>query len=135
MVEVAAAVICRWDRVLICQRPRGKNFELLWEFPGGKVEPHESPEACIVRECREELGIAIRVLRKLSEVVYEYPKGAIRLHFFAAEIVSGDLVQKEHAAMAWITAEELSRYAFCPPDRMMLSSVDINAVISGGMGR
>lgn len=132
MVEVSAAVICRGGQVLICQRPRGKNFELLWEFPGGKVEPHESPEACIVRECREELGIAIRVIRKLSEVVYKYPKGAIRLHFFAAEIVSGELVQNEHVAMAWITPDELHRYTFCPPDRMMLSSVDMERVLRGG---
>jgi len=134
MIDVSAAVICKGDRVLICQRPKGKSFELLWEFPGGKIEPHETAEECLVRECREELGISIRVKDKLTEVVYEYPGGTIRLHFFAAEILSGHIVQKEHAAMEWVTADELKHYAFCPADATMLSRIDIRNVINGKKG-
>jgi 8-oxo-dGTP diphosphatase len=134
MIDVSAAVICEGDRVLICQRPKGKSFELLWEFPGGKIEPHESAEECLVRECREELGIAIRVRDKLAEVVYDYPGGPIRLHFFEAEILSGRVVRKEHAAMKWVTADELNNFAFCPADETMLSRVDIRNVINGKKG-
>lgn len=134
MIDVTAAVICQGERVLICQRPKGKSFELLWEFPGGKIEPDESAEECIVRECREELGIAIKVKDKLTEVLYEYPGGTIRLHFFKAEILSGRVVRNEHAAMAWVTAEELTRYTFCPADETMLSRIDMKSILNSKKG-
>ena len=93
MIEVTAAIICKEGKFLICQRPKGKNCELLWEFPGGKIEPGETGEQCIVREIQEELGVTLRVLRKLTDVVYEYPDRTVHLHFYVTEIESGGLVR------------------------------------------
>ena len=78
MLEVTAAIICKDGEVLICQRPKGKNCELLWEFPGGKIESGETAEACIVREIQEELGVTLRVLRKFTDVICEYPEQTTR---------------------------------------------------------
>ncbi len=121
MVEVTAAIMVKDGRFLICQRPEGKTCGLLWEFPGGKIEPGETGEQCIAREIQEELGVTIRVVRKFHQVDYAYPDRAIRLHFYIAEIISGQLTRKEHNALAWITKEEISNYSFCPADAKMLS--------------
>ena len=120
MIEVTAAIICKDGKFLICQRPKGKNCELLWEFPGGKIEPGETGEECIIREIQEELGVTLRVLRKLTDVVYDYPDKAVHLHFYITEIVHGELIRKEHHSFAWITTAELSNYQFCPADEKML---------------
>ena len=128
MLEVTAAIICKDGKFLICQRPKGKNCELLWEFPGGKIESEETAETCIVREIQEELGVTLRVLRKFTEVIYEYPGKTVHLHFFLAEIASGELVCKEHNALAWITADEIGNFQFCPADDMMICKNDLKSV-------
>ena len=120
MTEVTAAIIVRENRFLICQRPKGKNCELLWEFPGGKTEAGESPEQCVVRECREELGVTLRVTRKLTDLVFSYPDRDVHLHFFIAEIAEGELQRREHNAFAWISADQIGQYEFCPADAAML---------------
>ena len=79
MLEVTAAIICKDGKFLICQRPKGKNCELLWEFPGGKIEPKETAEACIIREIQEELDVTLRVLRKFTDVIYEYIRSFMHL--------------------------------------------------------
>lgn len=117
---VTAAIICKDRRVLLCQRPVGKDCELLWEFPGGKIEPGERPEDCVIRECREELNVTLKVLRKYAEVEYTYPDRTVILVFFVCEIMDGKLECREHAALAWATLEELSEYTFCPADEKML---------------
>ena len=122
MIEVTAAIIKRDNRILICQRPEGKSCGLLWEFPGGKIEPGETSEQCIVREIQEELGVTLRVLRKYTEVLYEYPDRTVHLHFYIAEIESRELTLMEHNAYAWITRAEVSNYQFCPADKQMLST-------------
>ena len=66
MVEVAAALLFFGNEILICQRPKNKGNALLWEFPGGKLEPGETPEECLIRECREELGITISVFEQYT---------------------------------------------------------------------
>ena len=120
MIEVTAAIICKDGKLLICQRPKGKNCEFLWEFPGGKIEPGETGEECIVREIQEELGVTLRVLRKLTDVVYEYPDRTVHLHFYVTEIEQGKLTRKEHNAFAWIATEDIPSYQFCPADEKML---------------
>ena len=120
MIEVTAAIICKDGKFLICQRPKGKNCEFLWEFPGGKIEPGETGAECIVREIQEELGVTLHVLRKLTDVVYEYPDRTVHLHFYVTEIAHGELTRKEHNAFAWITKAELPNYQFCPADAKML---------------
>lgn len=128
MIEVTAAIICKDSRFLICQRPKGKSCELLWEFPGGKIEPSETGEQCIVREIQEELGVTLRVLRKFTDVVYEYPDRTVHLHFYITEIESGELVRKEHNAFAWITQKNIPNYQFCPADAKMLSITDLSPI-------
>ena len=120
MVEVAAAVIRKNGRFLICQRPKGKVLEYLWEFPGGKIEPFETAEECLVRECQEELGVTIHDLRKLDEITHEYPHFTVHLTFFIAEIAIGELTRKEHAQFAWIKYKDISLYEFCPADVVIL---------------
>ena len=121
MIEVTAAIIKRDNRILICQRPEGKSCGLLWEFPGGKVEYGETGEQCIIREIQEELGITLRVIRKLTDVTFDYPDKTVHLNFYITEIESGELTLKEHNAYAWIAREEISNYQFCPADQKMLS--------------
>lgn len=133
MLEVTAAVICRDGKFLICQRPQGKSCELLWEFPGGKIEPGETAEQCIVRECQEELGVTLRVFRKLTEVSHDYPGRTVNLHFFICEIATGELTRHEHSAFKWITAEETSDYTFCPADAKMLAEVNMRNIMIGGI--
>ena len=132
MLEVTAAVICKNDRFLVCQRPRGKSCELLWEFPGGKIESNETAEQCIVRECREELNVTLHVIEKLTEVTYAYPDCLVHLHFFIAEITSGNLKINEHNAFAWITPDEVARYDFCPADKKMLSKINFSRFFRKG---
>ena len=120
MMEVSAAVIWQGDRFLICQRPREKHCGLLWEFPGGKVERGESAEACVIRECREELGVGLKVHGAFYNTVQDYPDRTVHLYFFHAEIESGTLTPMEHNAVAWITQEEAADFAFCPADAKML---------------
>jgi 8-oxo-dGTP diphosphatase len=122
MIEVTAAVIIRNGEFLICQRPKGKSCELLWEFPGGKIEPGETGEQCIIRECQEELGVTLNVLKKLTDVTYDYPDRTVHLHFYITEIIAGELTRKEHNAFAWVTPDEINKYQFCPADAKMLST-------------
>lgn len=131
MIEVTAAIICKDGKLLICQRPQGKNCEFLWEFPGGKIESGETKEQCIIRECQEELGVTLRVKAKIAEVTHDYPVCTVQLHFFSTEIVAGDLTKNEHHAFQWITPAEIINYAFCPADAKMLSITDMCAVLAG----
>jgi len=121
VIEVTAAVICRGDRILICQRPAEKSQGLLWEFPGGKIEPGESGEDCIRREIREELGTDIRVTAELPSVTQVYPDKTVHLRFFKAELTGGEPERREHAALEWVLPGELGGYEFCPADRQFLS--------------
>ena len=116
MIHVAAAVICKNGRILICQRGAGGNCEYLWEFPGGKQEPGETLEKCLVRECREELEIDIAVKDIFAETAYSYPDRKVALTFFHAELRKGEPVRKVHKDMKWVLPEELNYYEFCPAD-------------------
>lgn len=115
-VEVVAALICRGNRFLICQRPANKARGLLWEFVGGKVEKGESKQDALVRECMEELDIRLRVGEVFAEVTHEYPDITVHLTLFRAEIESGEPKLLEHADLRWITSAEIGEYAFCPAD-------------------
>ena len=117
MTEVVAALIRDADRFLICQRPANKARGMLWEFVGGKVEPGESREEALIRECREELAITIGVGDIFTEVTHTYPDLTIHLTVFYARIVAGSPRKLEHNDLRWITADTLDRYAFCPADQ------------------
>ena len=123
MLEVVAALIRRDDRILICQRPAHKARGLLWEFVGGKVEPGETPQQALVRECREELDVTVEPLSVFTQVTHDYPDVRVHLTLFTARIVSGEPKLLEHNAIKWITPSEIPDYAFCPADAEILKTI------------
>lgn len=116
MTEVVAALIWDRDRFMICQRPEHKARGLLWEFVGGKVEPGETKQDALARECREELDIEVSVGDVFMDVVHEYPDLTVHLTLFHGKIAAGVPKLLEHADLRWITVGEISDYAFCPAD-------------------
>lgn len=112
---MAAIINCK-GKVLICRRGAGGNCAFLWEFPGGKLEPGESKEECLIRECEEELGIRIVVGNIFAETTYQYPNQEIAFTFFYAEIAEGELTPKVHQQVRWVAPNELPQYDFCPAD-------------------
>ena len=120
MTEVVAALIWDKDRFMICQRPATKSCALLWEFVGGKVEPGETKEQALIRECQEELDITISVGDVFTEVVHEYPDITVHLTLFNAEISEGIPELLEHNDLKWITAQESDTLPFCPADEVIL---------------
>ena len=123
MVEVVAALIWDKERFLICQRPKNKARALLWEFVGGKVEPGETKEEALLRECKEELNITLSVGEVFMEVVHEYPDITVRLTVFNASIAYGSPEKLEHKDIQWITPEEIPNYEFCPADEEILKKI------------
>lgn len=120
MTEVVAALIWEKERFLICQRPAHKARPLLWEFVGGKVEPGETKEQALIRECKEELGVTVRVGAVFMEVTHPYPDLTVHLTLFHAAISQGVPQMLEHNDMRWITAAEIPLYPFCPADEEIL---------------
>lgn len=123
ITEVVAALIWDGDRFMICQRPAHKARGLLWEFVGGKVEPGESLEAALVRECREELGVTVRSGQVYMQVLHQYPDLLVRLTVLNATIESGEVQQLEHNDIRWITPQEIPNYPFCPADEDILAKL------------
>lgn len=121
MTEVVAALLCRDDRFLICQRPSHKKRGLLWEFVGGKREAGESQAEALIRECREELGIEIEVGKIYMELTHVYPDITIHLVLFRGEVVHGEPQLLEHKDFRWITMKEIPEYTFCPADEEILT--------------
>lgn len=120
MQEVAAALIWDGDKFMICQRPAHKACALLWEFPGGKVESGETLDKCLVRECKEELGITLNVGDVFMDVQYKYPDISVHLTLFNATIKSGTPQMIEHNDIRWITADKIDNFRFCPADMKMI---------------
>lgn len=105
-VRVVAAIIIENDKVFATQRGYGE-FKDGWEFPGGKIEPGETPEEAIVREIKEELDTEVEVIELLDTVEYDYPNFHLSMGCFICKIKSGDLVLKEHEAAKWLTKDTL----------------------------
>ena len=123
VTEVVAALIWQNGKFMICQRPAHKARGLLWEFVGGKVEPGESREAALIRECREELAVDIAVEDVFMEVVHEYPDTTVHLTLFNATIAEGEPRKLEHNDIQWITPSEIVNYEFCPADEEILAKI------------
>lgn len=123
MTQVVAALI--WDngKFMICQRPAHKARALLWEFVGGKVEPGETKEQALVRECREELAVTISVGDIFMDVVHEYPDITVHLTLFNACISQGTPQKIEHNDIQWITPAQIPDYDFCPADTQILQRI------------
>ncbi|MFZ0396257.1 MAG: (deoxy)nucleoside triphosphate pyrophosphohydrolase [Terracidiphilus sp.] len=115
---MAAALIVRAGEVLICQRGPEQPMSLQWEFPGGKIEPGESPEQALKRELFEELGIEAVIGPPITRIRHNYRHGgAVDLQFFAVRDFSGDMENKVHAQVRWARLEDLPEFDFLPADR------------------
>ena len=120
MTQVVAALIWQGDRFLICRRPAHKARGLLWEFVGGKVEPGETKQQALIRECREELAVTVAVGEQFMELTHVYPDLTVHLTLFHASITEGTPRPLEHSEIRWIRVSEIDDYEFCPADEEIL---------------
>ena len=123
MTDVVAALIWEGDKFLACQRPANKARALLWEFVGGKLEPGETLEEALIRECQEELDITVKPKDIFLTVVHEYPDLTVRLTLFNAVIAEGTPKALEHHDIRWITTSEIDELEFCPADEEILKKL------------
>jgi 8-oxo-dGTP diphosphatase len=126
MTTVVAAVIEREDRrLLIGQRRRDDSSPLKWEFPGGKVEEGETPEAALARELREELGARLRKCAEIARVTHRYAEniGALEIRFFAAEITEEELAPRAFEQVQWVLPKELWAYEFLAANRELVANL------------
>ena len=123
MTQVVAALIWDKDKFMICQRPAHKARALLWEFVGGKIEPGETEEQALIRECREELAVTLSVGDIFMDVVHEYPDITVHLTLFHAAIAEGTPQKIEHNDIQWITPAQIPNYDFCPADTQILQRI------------
>ena len=123
MTEVVAALIRKDNEFMICQRPAHKARGLLWEFVGGKVEPGETKEQALIRECQEELAVTLSVGDAFMDVVHEYSDIIVHLTLFNATIAEGVPQKLEHNDIKWITPSEIPNYDFCPADEEILKKI------------
>ncbi len=123
-IPVVCALIEREGRVLIARRPAHKHLGLKWEFPGGKVEPGEPPEAAIRREIQEELGCTVVVVRPLPAFSYDYRTVVIQMIPFVVRLApaSPEPIAIEHSELAWPTLDELPHYDLAPADLPVIES-------------
>ena len=119
-IRVAAAVILRDGAVFASQRGYGP-WKDWWEFPGGKIEEGETPQAALVREIREELDTEIAVGDLLAEVEYDYPEFHLSMACYLCSVVSGSLVLREHESARWLSREELEEVRWLPADLSVIA--------------
>lgn len=122
-ILVSAAVIRRDGLVLLTRRMKGTHLAGFWEFPGGKVEPGEDPALTVVRECREECGIEIRVLDILNVTFHAYPEKEVLLLFYDCELVSGEVQDLQVASHVWCAPADLRNYPLPPPDDAVVAKI------------
>ena len=125
-IKVVAAIICndmeRKNRIFATARGYG-DLKGGWEFPGGKVEPGETPQQALKREIMEELSTEIKVGELIDTIEYDYPTFHLSMDCFWAEIVSGDLVLTEHKAAKWLTKDELDSVDWLPADITLIGKI------------
>ena len=123
ITEVVAALFWDGDKFMICQRPAHKARGLLWELVGGKVEPGETKEQALVRECQEELAVTLKVGKLFMDVIHQYPDLTVHLTLFHATIQEGVPQKLEHNDIRWITVREIDQYDFCQADEEILKKI------------
>ena len=121
-VRVVAAIIIHNKHIFATQRGYG-DFKAGWEFPGGKIEPGETPQQALVREIKEELDTEIEVGDYLETVEYDYPNFHLSMDCFFCTIKMGDLVLREHEAAKWLTVETLDDVDWLPADKVLIEQI------------
>ena len=129
-VDVVAAVIERGGAVLGTQRGRGE-MRGGWEFPGGKVEPGETPEEALVREIREELDVRVEVGPLLSEVDYDYSTFHLHMRCYRCRICSGEPTLREHLAARWLDASSIDSVEWLPADEEVIRAIKASWNVTG----
>ena len=127
IIKVVAAVIKSLNdkgQTIILSTQRGYGeFKDSWEFPGGKLEPGETAETAILREIKEELDADIKVCQLFETVEYDYPKFHLTMHCFICELVSEDMVLKEHEDARWLDRQQLESVDWLPADRGLIENL------------
>jgi 8-oxo-dGTP diphosphatase len=124
MKQVVAALIIRDSKILVCQRTRHQTLPLKWEFPGGKIESDESPEAALRRELEEELGIEAEIGRKVAVIEHRYGNGAaVTLQFFLVERFSGEIQNRIFRDIRWVSREEMPTFDFLEADVALVRDI------------
>ena len=123
LLVAAAALVDTDGRVLLCQRPEGKALAGLWEFPGGKVEAGETPEACLIRELAEELGIVVTksCLAPFVFASHEYEDFHLLMPLFLIRRWEGIIVAREHKALAWVKPNDMDAFPMPPADAPLVA--------------
>jgi mutator protein MutT len=119
-IDVAAGLVFRAGKLLVTQRPLDGHLGGLWEFPGGKREPDESFEECLVRELREELGIEVKVGPLVESLVHRYPEKTVSLRFFRCQWISHEPQPLGCPAFAWASPADLEKFGFPAADARLL---------------
>ena len=121
-IEVVAAIIQRDGAYFTTQRGYGE-FEGMWEFPGGKIEPGESRDVALKREIQEELGVDIAIENLLCTTEYDYPSFHLTMHCYLCSIASGDIELREHKSALWLTSDRLDEVAWLPADKEVIDKL------------
>ena len=125
-IEVVAAIIRRKGEVFATQRGYG-DWKDWWEFPGGKMEPGETPEEALTREIREELSADINVDEFLCTVEYDYPKFHLTMHCFLCSLLTEAMHLNEHEAARWLRKDELEIVGWLPADRVVIEKLKVKS--------
>jgi 8-oxo-dGTP diphosphatase len=130
MLKVVAALIEHQGRILACQRSRGRRFELMWEFPGGKMEPGETPEQALTRELSEELGVTATIGREVYRTTHlpAETREPFELIFFAAQVPPSEIQNREFEQIVWREPEMLPELNFLAADRELIAKLASGAL-------
>ena len=124
-IEVVAAILHRDGAYFATQRGYGE-FEGMWEFPGGKIEPGESREVALRREIQEELGVNVTIENLLCMTEYDYPSFHLTMHCYLCSVTSGEIELREHKSARWLTAETLDSVEWLPADKEIVDKLKYN---------
>jgi len=116
MIKVVAAIIHKDNKIMIAKRKENKSMGGFWEFPGGKIDPGETPEESLVRELKEEMDISIKVEKYVGESIYDYGDIVICLLGYLASIENGDIILNDHDEYEWVTLENICKFKLAPAD-------------------
>ena len=122
-IEVVTAILYRGGAYFVTQRGYGE-FDGMWEFPGGKIEPGESHEVALKREIQEELGVDIAIENLLCTTEYDYPSFHLTMHCYLCSIASGEIELREHKSAHWLRPEELGSVEWLPADKDVISRLN-----------